>query len=868
MRRAWLATGVLMLGWAVSVRGEDLAYYLPEGVQYDAAIPKPEAVLGWTVGEWHVRHDQLVEYMRAVAAASDRVQIEEIGRTHEERPLLLLTISSPSNLGRLEDIQRRHRALCNGSRGLPPIEDLPVVTWMGYSVHGNESSGSNAALLAVYHLAAAEGPEIESLLSGSVILVDPSLNPDGLSRFAQWANMHKGKQLVGNPASREHTEGWPAGRTNHYWFDLNRDWLLLQHPESRARVKQFHRWRPNVLTDHHEMGSGSTFFFQPGIPSRKNPNTPLKNVELTEKIGAYHAEILDQNGSLYYSEESFDDFYYGKGSTYPDVHGAVGILFEQASSRGHLQDTKNGPLTFPFTIKNQFLTTLSTLRAARDLRADLLSYQHEFYRTALEEATNDATQAYVFGEASDRGRTQRLVQLLLGHDIQVHRLGQRLTRGERVFEPGVAYIVPAKQPQYRLVKSVFERRTSFEDDAFYDVSAWTLPLAFGLPSPTILASEYRSSFLGERILDGSLPEGRRPPSEGANFYAFEWSEYFAPRALHRLMAAGLEVRAATEPFECDTDGGRRPFDRGAIIVAMGIQREKAAQVPALMDEIARRDGVDVYGIRSGLTPVGIDLGSPSLGEPAHPKPVLVVGGGTSPYAAGELWHLLDERFEMPVALVESNRLGRLDWSEVTHLILVSGSTGEIGGGVLDDLKAWVRGGGTVIATQGAGDWAGRELLPPASDSEKEKKKDEEEKKPQERIPYAEYRANQAKNLVSGAIFETRIDTTHPLGYGYPYDWLPVFRRGTSTWEISDDPYATVAQYVETPLLAGYCSAENQKEIAGKAAVIARRLGRGVVVQIADDPNFRAFWYGPNRVFLNALFFSPLIRSTSDTRTGE
>ena len=219
-----------------------------------------------------------------------------------------------------------------------------------------------------------------------------------MQRFSTWANQHKSKNLVTDPNNREFNEVWPGGRFNHYWFDLNRDWLPAVHVESQNRLKWFHRWKPNILTDHHEQGSNATFFFQPGVPSRVNPLTPAKNQELTEKLGKFHAAFLDRIGSLYFTKENYDDFYYGKGSTYPDINGAIGILFEQASSRGHAQETANGILRFPFTIKNQFTTTLSTLEGAKALRKEFLTYQRDFYKNALTEAAAAPVKAYVFGE--------------------------------------------------------------------------------------------------------------------------------------------------------------------------------------------------------------------------------------------------------------------------------------------------------------------------------------------------------------------------------------------------------------------------------------------------------------------------------------
>src|SRR5699024_8702895 len=316
----------------------EMDYYLPQDVIYDESIPTPEDVLDMVPGEWHVRHDQLVQYMYAIAEASDRITIEEYARTYENRPLLLLTVTSEANHQNVEQIRQNHLVLTDADRsGNVPIDNMPVVTYQGYSVHGNEPSGSNAALLVIYHLAAAQGSEIEEMLDNTVILLDPSLNPDGLSRFAHWANTRKAKNVVADPKNMAQNEPSPSARTNHYWFDLNRDWLLVQHPSSQGRIANLNRWKPNILTDHHEMGTSATFFFQPGIPSRTHPLTPERNQELTGEIAEYHAEALNADQRLYYTEENYDDFYYGKGSTYPDINGGIGILFEQASSRSHAQ---------------------------------------------------------------------------------------------------------------------------------------------------------------------------------------------------------------------------------------------------------------------------------------------------------------------------------------------------------------------------------------------------------------------------------------------------------------------------------------------------------------------------------------------------
>ena len=848
-----------------------LADYLPQDVTYDPAVPTPSSILGFEVGEWHVRHDQLVDYMHRVAASSDRVRIETTGRTHEGRKLLLLTVSSPQNLARLEALRQAHATLSNPTIEPPDTAEMPVVVYLGYSVHGNEASGSNASLLTAYHLAAGRGEAIERLLAESIILVDPSLNPDGLARFAQWANMHRGQVLVADPMHREHTEGWPNGRTNHYWFDLNRDWLLAQHPETWARLEQFHRWRPNVLIDVHEMGSEQTYFFQPGIPIRKNPLTPQRNVTLTEAIARYHADALDAIGSLYYSEETFDDFYYGKGSTYPDVHGAVGILFEQASVRGHLRQTPHGERGFPFAIRNQFHTTLSTLRAALDKRRELLDYQHEFFASAYARAAEDDLTGYVFADSGDAARTHRFLEVLLRHRIEVHALAEAIEIGGQRFEPDHAYLVPTRQAQVLLVRSLFEKRVDFADSTFYDVSTWTLPLAFDLPFASLDRKSWRPQLLGERLETVELAAAAAPESL-AYAFAFEWNGYYAPRALHRFLDAGVLARVATKAFQAATSKGPHRFDRGTIVIPMGIQEVDSATILELAAEAARLDAIDVHAISSGLTPEGIDLGSPSLKPLVAPKVAMLVGRGVGTYAAGEIWHLLDFKHEMPLTLLDHTAAAEADLDEYTHLILVDGRYRALPEDLGVKLWRWVADGGVLIATQRGARWVDAQVREMRRETPQEPGDGKPAKapgggaaasdEPPARRPYAGHESERAAELISGAIFEVEIDVTHPLAYGYHRPRLPVFRNNEVFLEPEADPYVSVAVYSKEPLLSGYISSKNLERLRGTPALIAKRLGRGTIVRMADDPSFRAFWYGTEKLFMNAIFFGSIIEDTS------
>ncbi len=828
----------------------DMTYYLPDGLSYNPDIPTPKEVLGYHPGEWHVSHDQLLYYMREVSAASDRMTMEEIGRTYEGRPLVQLTISNSSNLANLDRIKNDHKKLTDpSSSGSLNTEEMPIIIWLGYSVHGNEASGSNASLLTAYYLAAAIGPEIDKLLENAIIILDPSFNPDGLHRFSTWVNMHRSHVINPDPNDREYGEVWPGGRTNHYWFDLNRDWLPLQHPESRARIARFHEWKPNILTDHHEMGTNSTFFFQPGIPSRKFPWTPEKNVELTHKMAKFHAEYLDDIGSLYYSEESFDDFYIGKGSTYPDVNGSVGILFEQASSRGHAQENDYGILTFPMAVRNHFTASLSTLASGIAHRKEFLDYQRDFYQGAANLASRDAVKAYVFGSAKDPYRNYELVKMLIQHEIKVYPINRDINKNGKSFKAGKAFAVPMNQDQYRLAKAIFETRTSFNDSLFYDVSTWTMPLAFNLPYAELSSKDLGAVNMGDPVDYVDIPKGEFVGEKGAYAYAIEPHGYLSFKAIHRLLSKKVVVQMLNEVhFD-----GKKTYPRGTMIVPVGVQEHKRAFIEQTIDMIIKEDAVHVYALNTGLATSGVDLGSRSNTTMKEPKIAVLVEGGVSSYEAGEVWHLLDQRYKMKVTLLPVDRLGR-DLSRYNRIIIPN-MWGSLSEGQKKNLKEWISQGGVVIAWKNGGKWlSDAEItgIKYASDS------DDEEDKENQFKAYENLNEERGAQVTGGSIFEAKVDLTHPLAYGMESDRMALFRNHNLVMEKSKNAYANPFMYSENPLLSGYVSEENLERFKNSPAVTVSNVGRGKVITLADNPNFRAFWYGTNKIFMNALFFGEAI----------
>lgn len=841
--------GLAFLSLAVfSAQSQSLSYYLPDSVKYNPAIPTPASVIGHEVGEWHVTHDKLVQYMKAVAAsAPNRISLQVTGTTYEGRQQLLLIITSAANHARLEEIRQQHLALTNAAKSATlNIATMPAVVLMGYSIHGNESSGSNAALLAAYYLAAAQGPAIEDLLANTVILLDPSFNPDGLNRFATWANQHKSKNLVADPQSREFNEVWPGGRFNHYWFDLNRDWLPAVHRESRNRLQYFHQWKPNIVTDHHEMGSNSTFFFQPGVPSRVHPLTPKKNQELTAKIGTYHARFLDRIGSLYFTKEGFDDFYYGKGSTFPDMQGGIGILFEQASSRGHLQETENGLLTFPFTIRNQFVTTLSTLEAARQLRTELLNYQREFFADMAREAASAPEKAFVFGEATDPARGRQLAHMLVLHGLDVYHLGADLQLGDQRFAKDKAFVVPVAAHQYKLLRTVFDKQLKYTDSLFYDVTTWTMPLAFALPYAPVPAPNFSSNLLGEKLglqqpVAGVVEQG--VPSYG---YLLDWRSMEAPKALYHLLRKGVKAKVAGNDFSININGTPRSFPRGTIVLPLQVQDLPWERVQQLVKEAAAGSEVVFTPLQTGSVNSGSDLGSRYMAKVELPRVAMLVGNGVSATDAGEIWHLMDQRMDMPATHLDVQSFARADLSRYNTLIMVSGSYGTLN---KEKLKAWVENGGVLVACEEAVQYLAEAGLAKL-DIKKAASATDSLKNP----AYADKEQIDGAQRMNGAIFRADIDLTHPLTYGYTRPYIDLFKTNNVFVQVPKNPFAAPVKFGSAPLQSGYITQQNYAVLRHSASVVVQTAGAGRMVLMADNPNFRAFWLGGSKLFMNAIFF--------------
>ena len=819
----------------------DLSYYLGDTSDYNQSIPTPESIIGHQVGELHVSHDKLSHYVQEVSKNSDRVRLVNRGKTYENRVSWLMIITSESNQSRLEEIRQNHLELSNSKNRDIDVSNMPIVVYKGYTVHGDEPSGTNASLLLMYHLLASDSEETKDLLENTIILLDPSMNPDGHQRFSQWANNNKNQSLNPDPNDREYNQYWPRARTNHYWFDLNRDYLPNQLIESNLKIQTYTEWLPNIMTDFHEMGTNSTYFFQPGVPQRKNPLISDLNQDLTKEIATYHEEALNEIGSLYYSEESFDDFYFGKGSTYPDANGGIGILFEQGSSRGHIQESVNGIITFPFTIKNQLVTSFSTLKAAKNMRVKLLNYMKDFFDDQID-LNSKRTKNIVFGKQKDESTVFHLADILKSHKIKFNNISKDVVINGKKYLKDNSYIVPMNQSKRTLIEAMFNTQTKFKDSLFYDVSSWTFPLAFNVNYDYTdgMSQSNISSLIGEEVVNLIKPSGN-VDNKSDYAYIFEPHEYYTQAAIYKILDKGLRVKTATRKFSIKG----KEYDYGTYMIPVQSQKLNSDEIYELLNKVSKEYNVNFESHLTGITD-GIDFGSNNFIIVKQPRIGLIVGDGVRSYDAGEIWHLLDVRYDIPISKLDIANLGYIDLNKYSHIILPDYNGSRINS---DQIKDYVNNGGNLIAYRNSIRWVSDNIDEIELLSNDLVAND---------IAFDERQAFYGAQQTGGAIFKSNIDKSHPINYGIESSSLPLFRNSNVYMTKDEQSFNNPILYNSNPLISGYVSEENLSLIKKSSPFKLIRRGKGKILLMTDNTNFRAFWFGTNRILLNMLFHSNIM----------
>jgi hypothetical protein len=805
---------------------EKISYFFDSSVKFDANIPTPEQFLGYETGSRITEHHQIIAYLEKLSELSDKASLIEIGRTHEDRPLKLLVVSSPENLKNLKAIQNERAKVRKG-------EDVhtPLIVYIGYTIHGNEVSGSEASLLTAYYLVAAQNEELKKQLSDAVYFLEPVRNPDGQERFASWVRSNAGIQ-VNNiyPADREHAEGWVKGRGNHYWFDLNRDWLTVVHPESKARISFFQSWLPHVLTDHHEMGSNSTFFFEQK-EGKNSRFVPKSTYQLSKSFGEFYSKALDDISSFYFTKESFLDHNPTIGSLYPDYNGALGVLFEQGSSRGIQQQTENGLLTFAFGVRNQLTTALATLKAVNANRKGLFDLQKEFF-TSYDKKEKDA---FIIGDVYDKSRLQKFVKLLLTHHLDVYENGQDITINNVTYQKGKSYIIPIGQPNSSLVQIIFDDKKDYtETNKLGGFSiAYATGLAYSKASNTVRGAKV------EIINENNTPLFRS--SDYA--YLVDFRDSKSQQLLFALLRKDLLVKTAFRPFALKTEDGVKNFSYGTLLIPVSNQPVSSAELYALLKELSQKEQVTVIPVHTGYSSNGIDLGSNNFKRIANPRVLIVTDGAVSSNEVGEVWHLFDQKLNYPITRVDYHTFSRIALSDFNRIIFVSGNYGFLNPASLQSLKDWVKNGNTLITVNQASQWA----ISPNGITVREGKENAKE-----------VQRGGGSGIPAASIFETRIGLEHPIAFGLTSETLPVNRESVSFLPASENGQGNVSRYTDKPLLNGYIAPLYAEEIKRTASIQAQPLGSGSVILFAENPLFRGIWDATERTFVNAVLFGDKI----------
>jgi hypothetical protein len=858
------------------------SYFFPKAKALDSKIISPEQFLGYPIGSYYTRHELVVAYLRELARQSDRVHVQTIGKTYEQREQVIVTITAPANYSRLEQIRQEHLNQTDPSK--PALDSkAPVIIHLGYGVHGNETSSTEVSLLTAYYLAASQDAETQQWLNEAVIFIDPSLNPDGRDRAANWHNAFHSFPAVADPLDKEHQEAWPLGRTNHYYTDLNRDWLNLVQVESRNRVAFFHQWYPNVQIDFHEQGTNATYYFEPTPQRHNSPVIPQFLYNYSAILAKYNAAALDGIGSFYFTKENYDNLSPIYGSTYPKFFGSVAATYEQASSRGIVQESSNGPVSFAFTIRNHLTTSLSTIRGAVAEKAGLLKVQKDFFRYALEQGRKNPARAYVFGDSRDITLTQKFLSLLLQHHVKVYELPGNLVQDGKTFERGSAYIVPAEQPNFLIVHSLFEENL-LKDSVYYDNTGWSIIHAYGLQYARL-----GSSSKGAEVTQVSLPEGN---VEGRSSYAYliDYNDYNASRALYQLLDKNLLVKTTFKPFIAVTGKGTHAYGYGSLVIPVAGQPLTPDSLYSLLQQVAADAHLSIAPVTTGFSAAGIDLGSNNIHAVKKPEVAVAFGQGVTSAEAGEVWFLLNQQLNLPVSKLDITAFQRAPLNRYNVIVLPGGNYSAWDKTTTDRIKNWVNEGGTLITFQTATAWAVREGLVQEKLAETEwtgrnatglgqaaessaavartaaaqpalqAKQHTDSIAPvaKQRLDYAEREDAEGARRINGAIFQADLDTTHPIAFGVNSRRLYINKNGPVLLLPSANRYATIAQYNSKPFVNGYSSRRNISRVANSAAIIAAPSGGGEVILFADDPTYRGYWLGTSRLFLNAVFFGNLL----------
>ncbi|RTE87790.1 peptidase M14 [Lysobacter sp. N42] len=841
-----------------------------------------ESVLGYSAGSRISSPEAIYQYFQTLAREyPERVVVREYARSWEGRPLISVAISSESNISELQNIESKMRQLADPRatserEAANLMNELPSSIWIASSVHGNEISPAESAMVTAYHLLSDQSESTQALLDNTIVYFDPMQNPDGRARFVSRYYATVGLEASADRISAEHNEPWPNGRTNHYLFDMNRDWIALTQPETQGRIAAHLQSYPLIFVDSHEMGGDLGYYFTPEARPF-NPFITGPQREGLNWVGEHNAERFDQYGFHYFTREIFDAFYPGYGASWPLYHGSLAMTYEVGSARGHHFTTSDGDVkTYANTVQQNFVAYMATIETASEKREELLQRFYDYRQTAIEAGNEGNVRSFIFPHNRDTAGHQKLMSLLVEQGIEVQQVTESFRAcGER-YEAG-AYMVDAGQPSYRLIRTLLDDHVPMAEDflqeqerlrannlpdQIYDVTAWSLPLLFNL--------EVDSCNRVPRVESVAVEQGRIAPGQltattDGFGYVVSWGDMNGVRFLTAALREGLEVRSSDLSF---TTRDGKTYPAGSVVIP---RADNGDNLEETLADIARSSGATIEPMDSSWTQSGPNTGSANMQTHHAPNIALLWDEPTNVLSAGSTRFIIEREFNYPVTAIRSEQMRSANLANYQLIILPStwrGYEQALGNSGRENLRDWVQQGGVLLTLGNATRFAtGGEQ--PLLSSVLENKAQTEDIEPtadgstvdgaiiEDTDEHQRYIRNPNANpdWVSGVIVRANVDQEHWLSAGVPETVNSMFIGGDIYRPLRINNGRNVVSFAEQKdvLASGYLWQENKEQIPFKPLVMVEPTGRGMVISFTQEPNYRAYVDGLNVLFANAIF---------------
>ena len=806
-------------------------------------LQSPAEFLGYQVGTRFTRHHQIVSYFNAVAKVTpEKVKLMPYGKTNEGRDLLVAAISSPENMAQLENIRKHNLGLTEGT-----VDDLkqPAIVWLSYNVHGNEPASSEAAMLTLFALLDPSNKKSAEWLEHVVVMIDPCINPDGRDRYVNWYNNAVGTHSYNaDQQAREHMEPWPSGRTNHYNFDLNRDWAWQTQVETKQRIPLYQQWYPQVHVDFHEQGYNEPYYFAPAAEPLHVLLTPWQK-DFQDQIGKNHAKYFDQNNWLFFTKERFDLLYPSYGDTYPMYNGAIGMTYEQGGISAGLgvQDKNNDTVTLVGRALHHFTTGMSTVEISAMNHQKLITEFKKYYQNSR--AGNHGMYQTYLMTSSSAHKIKAIADVLKKNNIQfgTYTGGNGLkafdyhTKSEGNYtNEGYTIAVAAAQAHGVLASVLLDPITQVNDSNTYDITAWSLPYAFGVHGfATKEKLAHSNSFNLPTYTIASTNYG----------YLIPYNSFSTAKVLAQLLSKHIKVRYAEKAF---TTAGRN-FEKGTLMV---LKTSNSPNWAADTKAICEAAGVEAVAVSTGYSEKGADFGSPLDKMINHaPKVALLTGEGVSALAAGEVWNYFEQQLNYPITQLTYSMMGRIDLNKYDVVIVPEGQYRDLNSKPMaDKFQAFVKKGGVLIALESAAqqfasnaDWGIKlkELPTPSKPTVNDLAK------------YGERVQDQLMYSNPGAIYKVHLDDTHPIGFGTNGIYYDL-KQDMTLYEPSSDLW-NVGAIKKDSYVTGFVGVKAKSAIQEGVVIGVKEMGAGKFVFMADDPIFRNFWEAGKLILANAVFLN-------------